>query len=65
MGGKINPTHEERLQEAARRYGKPWRCGPVGHTREVFVRARGRYIVVPTTDSATTDNVADLRRRRA
>lgn len=55
------------LKRAAKRYGKPWRCGPVKHDREVLL-VPGTLVVVKGNEEAEAPKldatVSKLSKRR-
>mgnify|MGYP001593999749 FL=1 len=47
----MSDWRDRALKRAAKRYGKPWKCGPVNYAREVLL-APGTLVVVKGNEEA-------------
>lgn len=56
-------SHAKLLKDAAIKYGKPWKCGPQDHRREVLVMGAGEKIA-PVVRSGPKSNVQTIEKRR-
>jgi hypothetical protein len=57
-----NPTQDEKLREAQRRYGRPFKCGPSGLPREVWRHDKRSFVVVDEELPITPSKLAYMKR---